>query len=245
MPLAGSRRRPPPGGWSWSSGPVTEADVDAAWLVVAATANPEVDAAVTRWCEARRTWCISGTAGTARSVATTRARRPRGRRRVGRRARPEAGRGRARRAGAAPVDRAGRPAPPARAPRSRGAGRWGARATRGWSPRPGRRRWPPPTWSSLTGSARPVCSSGYRATSRSCTSARPPHGTRCRRPRSTACWSNGPGAARSWCGSRVATRSCTAVGARRCTPAALRASRSRSCPASARRSPCRCWPASR
>ncbi len=51
---------------------VTEPDVEAAWLVVAATANPEVDAALARWCEQRRTWCIRGGAGTARSVATTR-----------------------------------------------------------------------------------------------------------------------------------------------------------------------------
>ncbi|MFL6080211.1 MAG: uroporphyrinogen-III C-methyltransferase [Ornithinibacter sp.] len=51
---------------------VTEADVEACWLVVAATANAAVDAAVTRWCEERRTWCISGARGTARSVAESR-----------------------------------------------------------------------------------------------------------------------------------------------------------------------------
>ncbi len=51
---------------------MTEADVDAAWLVVAATANPDVDDAVARWCEERRTWCIRGAAGSARSVAATR-----------------------------------------------------------------------------------------------------------------------------------------------------------------------------
>ena len=51
---------------------VSEADVEAAWLVVAATANPEVDAAVAHWCEERRTWCIRGGAGSARSVAATR-----------------------------------------------------------------------------------------------------------------------------------------------------------------------------
>ena len=51
---------------------VTEADVDGAWLVVAATANPDVDAAVSRWCEERRTWCIHGATGTARTAATSR-----------------------------------------------------------------------------------------------------------------------------------------------------------------------------
>lgn len=51
---------------------VSEADVATAWLVVAATANPEVDAAVARWCGASRTWCIDGATGTARSVAATR-----------------------------------------------------------------------------------------------------------------------------------------------------------------------------
>ncbi len=68
----GLAQAPPAGRVELVERAVTEADVDAAWLVVAATAIPEVDAAVTRWCEARRTWCISGTAGTARSVATTR-----------------------------------------------------------------------------------------------------------------------------------------------------------------------------
>ena len=51
---------------------VTEADVDAAWFVVAATANTEVDGAVARWCDERRTWCVHGATGTARTVATTR-----------------------------------------------------------------------------------------------------------------------------------------------------------------------------
>ena len=47
-------------------------DVDDAWLVVAATARPEVDAEVARWCLERRTWCVSGRQGTARTVATSR-----------------------------------------------------------------------------------------------------------------------------------------------------------------------------
>lgn len=51
---------------------VAESDVDDAWLVVAATANAHVDAAVHRWCEARSTWCVHGAAGSARSVATSR-----------------------------------------------------------------------------------------------------------------------------------------------------------------------------
>jgi uroporphyrin-III C-methyltransferase/precorrin-2 dehydrogenase/sirohydrochlorin ferrochelatase len=51
---------------------VTEADVGDAWLVVAATANADVDAAVARWCEERRTWCVRGATGTARTVAATR-----------------------------------------------------------------------------------------------------------------------------------------------------------------------------
>jgi uroporphyrin-III C-methyltransferase / precorrin-2 dehydrogenase / sirohydrochlorin ferrochelatase len=52
--------------------PVTEADVDEAWLVVAATADEAVDAAVEQWCLDRRTWCIHGATGTARSVASSR-----------------------------------------------------------------------------------------------------------------------------------------------------------------------------
>ena len=63
---------PPAGRVELAERPVTEADVDAAWLVVAATANPEVDVAVARWCAERRTWCVAGATGTARSVAATR-----------------------------------------------------------------------------------------------------------------------------------------------------------------------------
>jgi uroporphyrin-III C-methyltransferase / precorrin-2 dehydrogenase / sirohydrochlorin ferrochelatase len=68
----GLAQAPPAGRVELVERPVREADVDAAWLVVAATAHPGVDAAVARWCEERRTWCISGAAGTARSVAATR-----------------------------------------------------------------------------------------------------------------------------------------------------------------------------
>jgi len=63
---------PPGGGVELVERAVAEADVDGAWLVVAATANVEVDAAVAGWSEARRTWCIHGAAGSARSVATSR-----------------------------------------------------------------------------------------------------------------------------------------------------------------------------
>ena len=51
---------------------VTEADVDGAWLVVAATGDADVDAAVDRWCVDRRTWCVHGAVGSARTVATAR-----------------------------------------------------------------------------------------------------------------------------------------------------------------------------
>ena len=63
---------PPGGRVELAERTVAEADVDGAWLVVAATANAHVDAALARWCEARRTWCIHGAAGSARSVATSR-----------------------------------------------------------------------------------------------------------------------------------------------------------------------------
>jgi len=63
---------PPGGRVEVAERAVTEADVEGAWLVVTATANPVVDAAVAQWCEERRTWCIAGAAGSARSVASTR-----------------------------------------------------------------------------------------------------------------------------------------------------------------------------
>ena len=72
MPRASWRPRPPGGRVELVERPVAETDVDDAWLVVAATANPGVDAAVSRWCEERRTWCIRGATGTARTVAATR-----------------------------------------------------------------------------------------------------------------------------------------------------------------------------
>ena len=63
----------PPGGLvELVERPVEESDVDDAWLVVAATANPVVDDAVSGWCLERRTWCIRGARGTARSVASSR-----------------------------------------------------------------------------------------------------------------------------------------------------------------------------
>jgi uroporphyrin-III C-methyltransferase/precorrin-2 dehydrogenase/sirohydrochlorin ferrochelatase len=63
---------PAPGRVHLVERPITEHDVDAAWLVVAATAVPDVDTAVARWCEERRTWCVHGGSGSARTVATTR-----------------------------------------------------------------------------------------------------------------------------------------------------------------------------
>ena len=166
------------------------------------------------------------------------ARRPRRRRGLRRRPRPSAVGSRARRPGPAAVHRAGRPAAAARARWAGGARRRRAGGPGPASPSPGWRRSPPPTSWWPTGWARPGCSTGCTATSRSCTSARRPRATPCPRPRSTGCSSSGPGGARPWCGSRVATRSSTGAGARRCTPAARPVSTSRWCPASARHSRC-------
>ena len=49
-------------------------DVEGAWLVVAATADPAVNAEVAAWCLERRTWCVNasdGRDGTARLAATS------------------------------------------------------------------------------------------------------------------------------------------------------------------------------
>lgn len=49
-------------------------DVEGAWLVVAATADPAVNAEVAAWCLERRTWCVNasdGRDGTARIAATS------------------------------------------------------------------------------------------------------------------------------------------------------------------------------
>ncbi len=53
---------------------VDESDLEGAWLVVAATADPSVNARVAAWAQARRTWCVNasdGRDGTARSVASS------------------------------------------------------------------------------------------------------------------------------------------------------------------------------
>ena len=53
---------------------VEEADLEQAWLVVAATSDPAVNARVARWCEAHRTWCVNasdGASGSARVAATS------------------------------------------------------------------------------------------------------------------------------------------------------------------------------
>ena len=63
---------PPGGRVELVERPVVEGDVDAAWLVVAATAREEVDDAVARWSLDRSTWCIRGATGTARSAASSR-----------------------------------------------------------------------------------------------------------------------------------------------------------------------------
>ena len=63
---------PPGGRVELVERPVVERDVDGAWLVVAATANDEVDDSVARWSLDRSTWCIRGRSGTARSVASSR-----------------------------------------------------------------------------------------------------------------------------------------------------------------------------
>lgn len=55
--------------------PVGPADLDEAWLVVAATSDEAVNARVAAWCEERRTWCVNasdGASGSARSVASSR-----------------------------------------------------------------------------------------------------------------------------------------------------------------------------
>ncbi|WP_156759515.1 uroporphyrinogen-III C-methyltransferase [Microbacterium karelineae] len=60
----------------WSARPVAEGDVDGAWLVHTATGDPEVDALVVSWCEARRTFCVNssdGAHGSARMTSQTRA----------------------------------------------------------------------------------------------------------------------------------------------------------------------------
>jgi uroporphyrin-III C-methyltransferase/precorrin-2 dehydrogenase/sirohydrochlorin ferrochelatase len=49
-------------------------DLDGAWLVVAATADPVLNARVATWCEERRTWCVNasdGRDGTARVAASS------------------------------------------------------------------------------------------------------------------------------------------------------------------------------
>lgn len=53
---------------------VVASDLDGAWLVVAATADPALNAEVARWCLAGRTWCVNASgfrAGTARVAASS------------------------------------------------------------------------------------------------------------------------------------------------------------------------------
>jgi uroporphyrin-III C-methyltransferase / precorrin-2 dehydrogenase / sirohydrochlorin ferrochelatase len=51
---------------------VQAADLEDAWLVVAATGLAGVDADLLRWSEERRVWCIRGAEGSARTVASSR-----------------------------------------------------------------------------------------------------------------------------------------------------------------------------
>jgi uroporphyrin-III C-methyltransferase / precorrin-2 dehydrogenase / sirohydrochlorin ferrochelatase len=53
---------------------VRAADIDGAWLVVAATDAPDVNAAVSAWCQERAVWCVNATdgrIGTARMAASS------------------------------------------------------------------------------------------------------------------------------------------------------------------------------
>jgi uroporphyrin-III C-methyltransferase/precorrin-2 dehydrogenase/sirohydrochlorin ferrochelatase len=62
------------GAVAWAEREVEEADVDAAWLVHAATDDRQVNADVCRWATARRVWSVNASdsaAGTARTPATT------------------------------------------------------------------------------------------------------------------------------------------------------------------------------
>ncbi|WP_377643451.1 uroporphyrinogen-III C-methyltransferase [Oryzobacter terrae] len=54
--------------------PVEEGDLDDAWFVVAATADPAVNARVAAWAASRRTWCVNASdrrEGTARMAASS------------------------------------------------------------------------------------------------------------------------------------------------------------------------------
>jgi len=44
---------------AWHQRTVSLADIDGAWLVIAATDNPTVNASVAQWCEKQRTWCVN------------------------------------------------------------------------------------------------------------------------------------------------------------------------------------------
>ncbi|MGL4177790.1 MAG: uroporphyrinogen-III C-methyltransferase [Dermatophilaceae bacterium] len=73
-PSADARRTAAHGDVTLVSRSVVAEDVDGAWLVVAATDSPAVNAEVATWCLARRVWCVNATdggAGTARVVASS------------------------------------------------------------------------------------------------------------------------------------------------------------------------------
>ena len=246
MPRASWPRRLPVGGsscWSARSPRPT-------WTTRGSSSPPprtaDVDAAVARWCEERRTWCVRGATGTARTVAATRHddlvvgvvsdADPDPRR---------CGVG-ARRPGAAPVHRA-------RSTCGDGAGAlggwcWSAagRGTRACSPSPGWRPSRPPTSSWPTGSGPPGLLDRLPATSRSSTWARPPGDHPVPQAEinrllvEQARRGAGRGAAQGWRPVRLRARR---RGGARLSRGRCR--RRRWCPASARHSRCRCWRGSR
>ena len=192
--------------------------------------------------EASHVWCVRADDALAvRGVDAGRDPRRRRDRRGHRRWRPAAGDDAARRDRRSPSTPGELPLRPHRPATHRLASPWSAAApaTRpDHDPRPpaarrGRRRAGRPA-----GAARAARRARPRRSSSS-TSARRPGTIRCRRTRSTGCSSSTRWPDAGSCGSRAATRSCSAAAARRPWPASPPASRSRSCRASRARSPCR------
>ena len=236
-------------------------DLDGAWLVHTATGDPATDAAVRADAEALRVLCVDagqGAAGTAQVPAVARVSTPDGpvtrRRQRPRRPAPRPGRPRRRphrrsTDGSLPL----RVAPAPARHRLGGARRRRSRSPPTCSPPAAARCSPPPTSWSSTASARAACSTSSSPTWSSSTSARPPATTRGRSTRSRPSWCGTPSRAEVSCGSRAATRTCSAAAARSCRRARQPASPSRSCRASparcrcrrprASRSPTAVWPA--
>ncbi len=57
------------GAIGWRDGEPTETDLDGAWLAVAATGEPGLDAAVAGWADQRRIWCEGGSARAVPTIA--------------------------------------------------------------------------------------------------------------------------------------------------------------------------------